>query len=225
MGSTDGGEVGARPPSPEPTVLVTGSAGGSLSSVALQLLKARIGPADGIVLVVFETSPARLIQRLTAGPRGIDRDALVVVDCRRTAEPGEAETGRVRRVQPGGSHLAVDRAVLDGLDWLAAHEIERRHFLFDSLAVGEWLPDSDAVYHLAYELAMTVGAEDGLGAFVVESAGLPTDDIDRLGHLFDVRLELKRDEGTSQVRWTGLLGGSDGWLPTEQVDFRAADFG
>ena len=224
MDSADGGSAGVSPVSPQPTVLVTGATGRFPLSVALQLLEAGVEPADGAVLVVSETSPTSLVQELTSEPLGLDRDELVVVDCRRAANPDAVDAGRVRRVESHGSALAVDREVRDGLDWLADRGIERRHFLFDALTVDERLPDPDAVYDLAYELAMTVGAEDGLGAVVVDSAGLSTDDVHRLGHLFDVHLELERGEAGPQVRWTGLLDGSDGWLPVEQVDFRATDF-
>ena len=222
--STDGGKAGASVGAPQPTVIVSGSAGRLPSSVALGLLEARVDSADGAVLVVSEASPTSPIQKLTAEPLALDRDALVVVDCRQRGGSAELDAGRVRRVPPEGSALAVDREVRDGLDWLAEQGIERRHFLFDSLALGGPLPDADAVYDLAYELAMTVGAEDGLGAVVVDSDGLSTEEVGRLGHLFDVHVELERDETGPQMRWTGLLGGSDGWVPVEQVDFESTDF-
>lgn len=220
---TGGDGASVNRASPQPTVLVTGPAGRLSMSVALRLLAARVDPADGGVLVVSDTSPARLIEQLTAEPLGLDRDALVVVDCRRTDDGEEPDAGRVRQVRNDESSRAVDREVRDGLDWLAARGIERRHFLIDSLAPGTGLPDSGAVYELAYELAMIVGTENGLGAFAVESAGLSTGDVRRLGHLFDVRVELKRGEVGPELRWTGLLGDPEDWLPVRQVDFEAAD--
>lgn len=208
---------------PQPTVMVTGNVGRQLHSVSMELFEERAAGIDGAVVVTTAERPTDIVGRLTGGASCFDRDRLAVVDARGT-DDGEPEVGHRERVDPADDPETVDEAVTAGLEWLADEGVERRHFLYDDLATGYELPDTEAAYDRAYRIAMTVGAEDGLALFTLDEGRLSTDDVAQLGHLFDVHVELRELEGNTELRWTGLLGASDDWVCFSDADLGIGGF-
>lgn len=195
---------------PQPTVMVTGRVGRQLRSVAIELFEARSTARGGAVVVTTRESPTAVVRRLTGGPCGFDSSHLAVIDARGVDD--ELEVGWLRRVEPRSDPGVMDEAVSTALAWLDEAGVERRHFLYDTLATDYRMPDDEAAYDRAYQLAMTLGAEEGLALFTLDVEGLSDDVVEKLGHLFDVHVELRERHGNTELRWTGLLGASEGWV-------------
>lgn len=219
-----GDEMTANRPPPQPTTMVTGPADRLLESVALRLFDERAEPGDGAVVVTTRAAPQAIVGRLTAGPEGFDPRHLAVVDGRAASEPAAVEAGRLRSIAADAAPPEIEREVRECLDWLDELGVDRRHFLFDALAADRPDPDPGATYDRAYELAMTVGADEGLAVVTVDPAGLSAEAVGELAHLFDVHVRLRDDGDGPELRWTGLLGESAGWLPVREVDFGHSGF-
>lgn len=222
-GPTNGGRCDVDRIPPQPTVMVTGSVGRQLRSVAVELFEARARRADGAVVVTTRESPTAMVRRLTGGPDGFDSDRLSVVDARGDVDD-VPDVGHLAYLAPEIDPVALDEAVTEGLEWLEAVGVERRHFLYDTLATDYRLPDEAAAYDRAYRVAMTVGAEEGLALFTLDDDGLSSDVVDRLGHLFDVHVQLREVHGDTELRWIGLLGASDGWVSLRDADLGVGGF-
>lgn len=126
-----------------------------------------------------------------------------------------AEPGWYRRVDPAAPAETMDDAVADAFGWLAEAGVERRHFLYDGLGGA---PAGVDEYERAFALAMTVGAEDGLAMFTLDERAFGADEVAEFSHLVDVSVELREDAGSRKLRWTGLLGASDGWVGLGEAD-------
>jgi hypothetical protein len=205
----------------QPTVLVSGQARALLHRVPFQLLAGRASAGDGAVVVSTRASPTVLVGRLTDGPRGLDPARLAVVDARGGGDT--PDVGWYRHVASDAEPGTLDDAVVEALDWLGGAGIERRHFLYDTLA-SAGTPDGDDAYDRAYRIAMTVGAEDGLAIFALDAGVLPEETVEELTHLFDVHLQLREHHGDTELRWTGLLGASDGWISRGETDQSVGGF-
>lgn len=223
-GPTNGGRSDVDTIPPQPTVLVAGSADHQLRPVATELFDERSSGGDGAVVVTTRESPVALVDRLTGDPGGLDPGHLAVVDARGADEGDEPAVGWLRRVDPGVAPDAMGASVTDGLSWLADGGVDRRHFLYDALAADYRGTDGAAIYDRAYEVAMTVGVEDGLALFALDADGLPEEYVEELGHLFDVQVELRDGHGATELRWTGLVGASEGWLPLREADLGPTGF-
>lgn len=221
LDTTDGGRHDVDIP-PQPTVMVTGSDRRDLRTVACGLFERRTAVRDGAVVVTTDESPPAVVDRLGGTPDGFDPGRLAFVDAR-DGEPGSGG-GWVRQVAADAAPGTVDDAVAAGLSWLAADGVERRHFLYDTLTADGYLADPDAAYDRAYRVAMTVGAQDGLALFALDTAGLTPDVVERLAHLVDVHVEVERTDGDARLRWEGLLGASDGWVSMDDVEFGVGGF-
>lgn len=208
---------------PQPTVMVTGSDGRHLRSVATELLQERSAAGDGAVVVTTRESSTALVRRLTTDRAGFDPERLAVVDARTSAADDPA-AGLCTAVAADASPATLDDAVTEGLDWLAAGDVERRHVLYDTLERDDWMPDEEAAYERAYRIAMTVGAEDGLALFALDVEGLSASVVEKLSHLFDVHVALRDDDGDTELQWTGLLGASEGWVPVAEADLGVGGF-
>lgn len=219
---------------PQPTVMVTGGPGEPLRTVARRLFAARSRAADGVVVVTTRDPPGGLVDRLTDGSGAVDADHVAVVDCRdgeaeRAENGGAVETdavdpGWVRRVSRDVGAEGLDETITSALSWLDDAGVERRHFLYDVLGTDRDAADPEGAYDRAYELAMTVGAEEGLALFALQEAGIPDDVVEKLGHLFDVHVDLRAARERPELRWTGLMGASDGWVDLAEVDLGAGGF-
>lgn len=223
-GPTNGGRCDVDTTPPQPTVMVTGSVGRQVRSVAMELFGERSTRADGAVVVTTREQPTPVVDRLTCGPAGFDRDRIAIVDARGADDGAGPEVGHLDRVDPGADPGSVNATVTAGLEWLSSAGVERRHFLYDTLATDYRLPGAEAAYDRAYQIAMTVGAEEGLALFTLDEDGISDDVVERLGHLFDVTVEVRERQGETELRWTGLLGASDGWVCLADTDAGVSGF-
>lgn len=197
----------------QPTVLVSGAASDLLERVPIRLFADRTEDGDGAVVVTTREHPTAVAQRLAQGVAGLDPDRLAVVDgC--TADQAEATVrdGLRWSVRSPVAFDAISRAVRSALTTLADRGVERVHFLFDTLSSPFRLAAGDAVLDHAHEVAMTVGSHRGLGVFTVEEPAVTGAEAERLKHLVDVHVEVRRGDDAPEVRWSGLVGGSNGWV-------------
>lgn len=210
----------------QPTVLVSGQARALLQRVPLQLLAERARDGDGVVIASTREDPGVVARRLCGAVEAFvpsrvamidatskSSGALTRVDDRRWHVPSPVSFGHVR--------TAVDIA----LNELAAADVERVHFLFDTLTTQFRLADADIVHQHAHDLAMAVGGQTGLGLFTLEPSALSETAFERVRHLVDVHVTVRRTADGPQVRWTGLLGNSCGWQALADAGLDLPAFG
>lgn len=222
LDTTDGGRRHVDSIPPQPTVMVTGSDRQDLRAVAAGLFERRAAAEDGAVVITTDESPTAVVDRLGGSPVGFAPERIAFVDAR--DDEGASTDGWLQDVSIDAAPGVVDDAVSDGLSWLAGTDVQRRHFLYDTLAADGYRPDPDAAYDRAYQVAMTVGAEDGLALLALDTEGLDRDVVERLAHLVDVHVEVRRTDGDAELRWEGLLGASDGWVSMDDAEFGVGGF-
>lgn len=231
-GPANGGRRDEDTIPPQPTVMVTGSGGRQLRSVGMELFDERSTRADGAVVVTTRDPPTATAGRLSGGSGGVAPDRLAVIDARDVVgedlDAGfvddDGTVGYLERVDPRADPESMSGSVVAGLEWLASAGVERRHFLYDTLGTVHRLREAEAVYDRAYRIAMTVGAEEGLALFALDDDGLTEDVVERLGHLFDVTVEVRTLPEVTELRWTGLVGASDGWVCLADADLGVGGF-
>lgn len=126
---------------------------------------------------------------------------LARVDDLRWHVPSPVAFGHVR--------TAVDAALTE----LRVRGAARVHLLYDALTAGFRLAADDDVHQHAHEVAMTAGDEQGLGLFTLAPSAVTDHELERVRHLVDVHVAVRWTVDGPQVRWTGLVGDPEGWVP------------
>lgn len=196
----------------QPTVLVSGQARALLRRIPLQLLAERVAPGDGAVIVTAREDPAVVARRLCGAVSAFDPSLVTMVDATSKATGGLTRVDDRRWHVPspvsfGHVRVAVDAA----LDELGTRDAASVHFLVDTPTTQFRLADADLVHQYTHDLAMVVGAEHGLGLLTLEPAATTEREFEQVRHLVDVHVAVRRTANGPQVRWTGLVGSSDGW--------------
>lgn len=205
----------------QPTVLVSGRARELRRRVPLLLLAERAEPGDGAVVVTTREDPAVVARRLCGAVAAFDSELVAMVDATNKSGTTLTRPADLRWHVP--SPVSLDRAgtaVDAALDELRARDVGRIHFLFESLTVPFRLVDTDAVHRYVHDLAMAVGGERGLGLFTLAPSVAAPEEYEGVRHLVDVQVAVRRTADGPQVRWTGLVGRSDDWVPLVDVGFR-----
>lgn len=201
------------------TVLVTGQARALLRRVPLRLFGQRVRESDGVVVATTLEDPAVVGRRSCAAVPGLDADRVALVDCRaRNPEaPSRGQTLRWEVPSPV-AFRAVAAAVRAAGEELTARGAERVHVLFDALTAQFRLADPVCVARHAREVATTVAAGRGIGAFALEPSAVTDREFARLKRLADVHVAVRRTVAGPQVRWSGPADRSDGWVPLASTE-------
>ena len=205
----------------QPTVLVTGRARALLRRVPLRLLAERGRPGDAAVVVTTRRDPAVVARRLCGAVAAFDPSVLALVDATSEATTSPRRVDERRWHVPSPVAFGHLRAAIDeALDVLGARDGVRVHVLFDTLTTQFLLADADAVLQHAHDLATALGAERGLGLFTMAPRVARDDELGAVCHLVDVHVGVRRTAGGPQVRWTGLVGGTGGWVALAETALR-----
>jgi hypothetical protein len=206
----------------QPTVLVSGRARALLHRVPLQLLAERASPGDGAIIVSTREDPAVVARRLCGAVSAFDPSRVAFVDATSKATGTLTRTDELRWHVPSPVSFGHVRSAIDvALDELAARDATRIHFLFDTLTTQFRLADADIVNQHAHDLAMTVGSESGLGLFVMKPSVATGQEFEQVRHLVDAHVAVRRTADGPQVRWTGLVGSSEGWVELAETGISA----
>jgi hypothetical protein len=203
-----GGDGGA-----EPTVLVSGQSRALLERVPLQLFAERVADGDGVVVVGGETDPSVTAGRLRAAA-GVGAARVALVDATTKAAGSLSRVDDLRWQVPSPVAFGHVRSALDvAVGALTERGADRVHLLFDALTAQFRLADADIVYQHANDVAMAAGGGPGLGVFTLRPSTAGEAAFERVRHLVDVHVAVRRTERGPEVRWTGLLRDSEGWVP------------
>jgi KaiC/GvpD/RAD55 family RecA-like ATPase len=181
--------------------------------VPLQLFAERAVDGDGAVVGTTREDPAFAARRFAGVVDTFECDSVALVDCCTKGRDSLSRSDNLRWEVPSPVAFSeLSTAVDEAFAALADHGNDRGHFLFDTLGTQFRLAESDSVVQHVHDLAMRLGTEVGLGVFTVESSAVTDQEFERLKHLVDVHVEVRRVEDGPEVRWTGLVGRSDGWV-------------
>lgn len=205
----------------QPTVLVSGQARELLRRVPLQLLAERGEPGDAAVVVTAREDPAVVARRLCGAVAAFDPGLVATVDATSKAGTSLTRTGDLQWRAPSPVAFGdVATAVGDAREDLLARDGGRIHCLIDTLTVQFRLAAADAVLRHAHDLLMAVGTERGLGLTALAPSVTTSEAFEGMRHLVDVHVAVRRTTSGPEVRWTGLVGSSDGWVPLADAGFR-----
>lgn len=203
----------------QPTVLVTGRQRDLSQQVSLQLFGERAVPGDGVVIATARGDPAVLGRQLAEHVPAFDREGIGLVNC--CDGGGDGSSPRTWNVPSPVSFAGVEDAIESARRALDDRGVGRRHFLLDTLTTQFGLTaNPEAVLRHAEGLAMSLGTEAGLAVFTVDPAVVTRGEHERLRHLIDVHVEVRETDDDVELKWTGLVGGSDGWTPLADAGIR-----
>lgn len=198
----------------QPTMLVSGETRTLLRSIPLQLLDERAQPGDGVVIVTAHEEPASIGRRLAGRVNAFEPDHVALVDCCTKQRSSLRRPTALRWDVPSPvSFSQASEALRQAFEGLAERGVPRTHVLCDTIVTQFHLAPADHVLQHSHDIAMTVGGERGLGVFICDASTVPDRQVERLKHLVDAHVEVRQAGGRSEVRWTGLVGRSDGWVP------------
>lgn len=210
----------------QPTVLVTGQARALLRRVPLQLLAERAEDSNAAIIVTTREDPAVVARRLCGAVSAFDPSLVAMVDATSKPDSTPTRVDELRWHVPSPVAFGHVRSAIDiALEELAARDASHVHFLFDTLTTQFRLADAEIVHRHAHDMAMTVGGERGLGLFTMEPTVTRENEFEQVRHLVDVHVAVRRTASGPEVRWTGLVGNSGGWVSLADSGFRFDELG
>ncbi|WP_256297042.1 DUF7504 family protein [Haloarchaeobius salinus] len=196
-------------------LLVAGPSRETVRPVPTRILARAAGPADGAALVTTRDAARTLLDRVTREVPDFERGRLGVVDCTPThdvvrANPSERHWSVPSPTDLTGASMAIDEC----LETLRELGTDRQHLLFDSLSTLLLSTDAETVFRYAHQVLLSGGAT-GLSLFPVYTNVTDGTDFERLKHLFDGMVRVRRRGGGREVRFVGMAGTPAGWVRLE----------
>jgi hypothetical protein len=191
-------------------VLIVAETADELRGVPEFVLETAVDPGDGAVVVITE-EPGRIIADRLAGLEGLTSERLGVVDC----TPGDADAGRRRplfhELASKTDLTGVSMALSDCRQALERRGVDRVHLLYDSLTPVVFGEDPDVAVRFVHHLMASAGSRDGTGVYPVYTNMTSGRDLERLKHLADALVEVRRRGDGREVRCRGFRTAPSGW--------------
>lgn len=195
----------------EPNVLVSGPSEKTLGEVPERLVRTVCGPDDAVLLVTTET-PAIVARQQVRRELDVD-DLFGVVDCTPKDQGDSSPEDLVWRVSSPTDFTGAGIAIRECMDALADRGATAVHVLFETLSTLLVSVESEMVFRYAHHMTMRVGSRNGVGFFPVYTNVTTGTDLERLKHLFDAQVEVRRRGGRQEIRCSGFGETPTGWLP------------
>jgi KaiC/GvpD/RAD55 family RecA-like ATPase len=194
-------------------LLVAGPSEETVRTVPSRLLARAARPDDGAVLVTNREAARTILDRMTREVPTLNRERVGVVDCTPTHDMVRANRRERHWNVPSPVDLTGSlRAVHECLETLDEQGRGSEHLVFDSLTTLLLSADSETVIRYAHQLLLLSGSRTGLALFPVYTNMTDGTDFERLKHLFDGLVRVRRRNGTRQVRCVGIQGTPDEWV-------------
>lgn len=193
-------------------LLVAGPSRETVRPVPTRILARAAEPGDGAALVTTRDAARTLLDRVTRDVPALERDRVGVVDCTPTHDVVRANPRQRHWSVPSPTDLTgASMAITECLETLRDAGVERRHLLFDSLSTLLLSTDAETVFRYAHQVLLAGGAT-GLSLFPIYTNVTDGTDFERLKHLFDGMVRVRRREGGREVRFAGMSGTPAGWV-------------
>jgi hypothetical protein len=102
-------------------------------------------------------------------------------------------------------------AIAECLGALSRRGAAQTHVLFDSLSTQFIAIDDRKIWQFAHQLTFQRGFPSGLGVYPVYTNTTAERDLERMKHLADGLIEVRKRGGARQVRCRGFEGSANGW--------------
>ena len=193
-------------------LLVAGPSRETVRPVPTRILAEAAEPGDGAALVTTRDAARTVLDRVVRDVPSLDRERLGVVDCTPThdvvrANPRERHWSVPSPTDLTGGSMAINEC----LETLRDAGADRRHLLFDSLSTLLLSAEAETVFRYAHQVLLSGGAT-GLSLFPVYTNVTDGTDFERLKHLFDGMVRVRRRGGGREVRFVGMDGTPAGWV-------------
>ncbi|WP_267640445.1 DUF7504 family protein [Haloarchaeobius amylolyticus] len=199
-------------------LLVAGPSRETVWPVPSRILASTVAPDDGLTAVTTRTAARTMVDRLVRDVPALARERTGVVDCTPShdevrASPRERYWSVPSPVDLTGTSMAVH----DCMETLGEQGAGDRHLVFDSLSNLLMSTDSETVTRYAHQLLLLADATDAMSVFPIYTNVTDGTDFERLKHLFDGMIRVRRRDGTREVRCVGIAGAADGWVRLPDV--------
>lgn len=184
-------------------VLVAGQSPEVLRGIPESIVEAGVTPS-GCALSVTTRDPGGIVADRLAGLNGLDRRRIAVVDCTASAGGPPRDGPAIYRFLDDPTDLTgIAMAVTDCLERLARNGLDHTHLVFDSLSTVFLSTASPQAVRFFHQLIVQRGFPRGCGVFPIYTNMTSDRDLERMKHVVDALIEVRRRDGTRQVRCRG----------------------
>ncbi|WP_439027185.1 DUF7504 family protein [Haloarchaeobius sp. DT45] len=200
-------------------LLVAGPSRETVWPVPSRILASAVTPDDGLSVVTTRTAARTMVDRLVRDVPALQRDQTGVIDCTPThdevrSNPRERYWSVPSPVDLTGTSMAVH----DCMETLWEQGVEDQHMVFDSLSSVLMSTDSETIMRYAHQLLLLANATNAVSVFPIYTNVTDGTDFERLKHLFDGMIRVRRRNGTREVRCVGIADAAEGWVTIDDAD-------
>lgn len=194
------------------SLLVTGNA--PSYSFSHETISESIESDEGTVYVTTERSAREVLEEY----EDYDTSRFGVVDCVSESQ-GLEDTERKEKVRFTASPSDMTGIGIEVSDLLEEfwenRGIERNRVCLESVSTLLMYSNLETVFRFLHVFTGRVRSIDGLGLFFIEPGMHDEKEFSTLRQLFDGRVEIKEDDGSTQIRVSGLTEEPTDWVSVE----------
>jgi KaiC/GvpD/RAD55 family RecA-like ATPase len=194
------------------SLLVTGNA--PSYSFSHETISESIESDEGTVYVTTERSAREVLEEY----EDYDTSRFGVVDCVSESQ-GLEDTERKEKVRFASSPSDMTGIGIEVSDLLEEfwenRGIERNRVCLESVSTLLMYSNLETVFRFLHVFTGRVRSIDGLGLFFIKPGMHDEKEFSTLRQLFDGRVEIKEDDGSTQIRVSGLTEEPTDWVSVE----------
>jgi len=199
-----------EPVAPGTNLLVTGPTLDGLRELVTRLLVCR--NSEGLLLLSTDTDGPGVISAYEAAGCSYEPDRMAVVDC--TEESVVDEARNVYCVSDPGDLTGMGIVFSSLYEQLYDAGIERvRTGVFSLSTLVMYVDDIQPLYRFLHTLTGRIRRADGLGVCAVDPETQEEMTLSALSQPFDAEVQLRKRDGSHQLRVRGLPDQPAGWQP------------
>lgn len=198
------------------TLLVSGPAMTGKYDLLLDFLVEGATRGDGSLFVTTNEDADSVLADVES--RGIsDLSSVRLVDCVSEQQSTNAEypPERVEYVNSPGDLTGLGIGVTEQLRRFYESDTDRVRTAFSSLSTLLMYSDLETVFRFLHVLTGRIDETNGLGMFTIDPETHDAGTVNTLKQLFDGAIEIRSNDGTTELRFVGIPNSPDGWVPVE----------
>jgi hypothetical protein len=199
------------PVEPGTCLLVAGPALAGTEDLALRMLAGSERQDEGTLFIAVDDPGEELLATYEGVGGTFDRGRMAAIECGSVAE---SDDENIRSVRSPGDLTGIGIEYSSLYEGLFGEGIQRvRTGLFSVSTLLMYAEEIQPVYRFLHTLTGRVRTADGVGVCVIDPRSIDERMLGSIIHTFDGRVDLREENGESELRVRGLADQSSDWRP------------